>query len=1101
MRLQVHVYPAHAGASTKPTCSFLEVASPDLSLEDLSISICQRYRRLYPHRAELQIYKIQDHDCNDLDLSYSVSDVFCDKTASKDGSVVRVIEASNLRAYSIPPESALRSQVWIRNRRAPRPASRLNTVLENAVGYERVGKRRKIQGIDAVIDDSLDERDDAGSLADGERWLGGDDEPTNGEAQEDEEEEQPRAETSFQRIFSPELGEEADSGVWHSSLGPRSSVEVTGARLVSEQAFGTAAAQEPQVKEEIVSSPVFTRTEVQSSTEPAVRARYKPSPIRSSTQRTPRTNGVFKKKDICDFPSGDDDGETTPRPRKPVRSNRINGMTESPVPEPPSAQLEHELSRSSESQEVTNQESELRRLAAQKAEEERSGKGRIEQERIEQQRLEQQRLEQERLEQERLEKERIEQERIEQERIEQERIEQERIEQQRLEQQRLEQERLEKERIEQERIEQERIEQERLEKERIEQERLEKEVAEAKAAAKREEDERRDKEAAEARQRAAKAAEKREKADRERRKKAEQERLAKKDEQDLLEQKRAEEEEAQHKAELQKAEAEKKAAEAKKVAKERRVERARKSKEKKEAAKKLEEESKEKERRETEKKAQEILARETEAAETAKAAEAAKTAKAEAAASKKRTRTSDVTANNKASPVPSKKAKTGMESHPKAATPSVERDMGPPPVPNSARKRSNLKNDSSSQESGGGKKRNSVSFSDAISSSQPRHSPAPSIDETPTPAPRRAAVKRTPILCPLPIKSTPKLPRTVTPILPPGYVPKSSQAPPTEAKNQPSDESSSSSESEGSSSGSDSESEDKDARKPTGKNAATKTTGSKAAPTVKVKPAETARAPDSDVEMEDAPAPESPMSSQKALPKKAAPAKKPATASQKPDAPAKQTSPVAQKAPLSSYKSTPYIVDSSSEGEDEDEAFKPPPSAQPPKAPASDSEAFSETGSSSECSESESESEAPKPAPKDAASALNSLLGKKTPIHPKLLASNSPNTVQAVSKLSSLEKLDGKMDFDVREPLPPSSQTAKQQQTSQPKKLATVAETSESESDSDSSSSSDSDSDSDDGKGRKKAGIPEHKKASAAANKRKSGGAMGFRSIFSQKSA
>lgn len=50
MRLQVHVYPAHAAPSAQAACSFLEVASPALTLEDLSISICRRHSRLYPHR-------------------------------------------------------------------------------------------------------------------------------------------------------------------------------------------------------------------------------------------------------------------------------------------------------------------------------------------------------------------------------------------------------------------------------------------------------------------------------------------------------------------------------------------------------------------------------------------------------------------------------------------------------------------------------------------------------------------------------------------------------------------------------------------------------------------------------------------------------------------------------------------------------------------------------------------------------------------------------------------------------------------------------------------------------------------------------------------
>jgi hypothetical protein len=53
MRLQIHVYPVHAAPNAQADCSFLEIASPTLTLEDLSISVCKRYSRLYTHRASV----------------------------------------------------------------------------------------------------------------------------------------------------------------------------------------------------------------------------------------------------------------------------------------------------------------------------------------------------------------------------------------------------------------------------------------------------------------------------------------------------------------------------------------------------------------------------------------------------------------------------------------------------------------------------------------------------------------------------------------------------------------------------------------------------------------------------------------------------------------------------------------------------------------------------------------------------------------------------------------------------------------------------------------------------------------------------------------
>lgn len=59
---------------------------------------------------QLIIHKLQDADFNDLDLEYTVGDVFSDKAKDKCSSVVRVIRLSQHRQSSIPPESGLRPQ-------------------------------------------------------------------------------------------------------------------------------------------------------------------------------------------------------------------------------------------------------------------------------------------------------------------------------------------------------------------------------------------------------------------------------------------------------------------------------------------------------------------------------------------------------------------------------------------------------------------------------------------------------------------------------------------------------------------------------------------------------------------------------------------------------------------------------------------------------------------------------------------------------------------------------------------------------------------------------------------------------------------------------
>lgn len=56
----------------------------------------------------LRIDKLQDCNGNDLDLCYTVEDVFSDKASDNLNSIVRVIQGSEIRESSLPPESGLR---------------------------------------------------------------------------------------------------------------------------------------------------------------------------------------------------------------------------------------------------------------------------------------------------------------------------------------------------------------------------------------------------------------------------------------------------------------------------------------------------------------------------------------------------------------------------------------------------------------------------------------------------------------------------------------------------------------------------------------------------------------------------------------------------------------------------------------------------------------------------------------------------------------------------------------------------------------------------------------------------------------------------------
>lgn len=977
---------------------------------------------------------------------------------------MRVIQASNFRESSIPPESALRSHSWkLQNGAAGLRVSALGALPEHPLS-DRANKRQKIRNLD-VVDDSLDEQEGAAGNADRELWLGGGD-GYNGLAEEEEQDGTHggahEAEQSFQRVYSPELGEEIRPISMTTRALRSADVEITGASQLSPGRLNELF--EPQVKNEEFSPPGYRHTEsryespqqnVGSSMESDLasqhgsqaRPRYRPSPVSTSAtanrrktntsfSATPREPMSHRKKDVYDMPSTDEDEDNMPTPRA---SNRLpaskNGTRTGPGhrngPQSPSIQLEHEFSRSSQVPDA-NRDIELRRSAAQKAIEDR---------------------------------------------------------------------------CEKERIEKERIEKERIEKERIEKERIEREEAEARANAERlkQVQEKREKEAVEAQQRAAKAAEERKRIAREQQaqldslEKEEEERLvkeetaksarlAKEEEQRILLEKKQVEEtrEAERKALVEKdaerirqAEEEEEdkrrkrneaAKEKRKLVRDEKERKAREEKKKKadEAARKLEEENARKAqaaREQEEKEADAARELEEENARKAQAEakekhekdiaealrevlekeEAAKAMKSDPATKKRGRRESSVDNQIPSSNNINKKVRTGSPS----ATPSVERDMGPPPVPNSGMKRSNLKKDPS-LEPPSTKKRNSVSFVEENSANQMIPSSAPSMMSTPTPNPRDPA-KRTPIVCPLPTKPVVNGANTRSRSL------TVSNAPPKKMLE---------SESESESGSSESESEDevvpaaKEMEPPqsTQPEPVLRRTG---APTTRLASKAAAKItqfqPDSDVEMED-------------VPLAANTSKAPTAMETKKQAPTESS-------------------DSETDSSDGETVIY--PSKSPSKPESSDS---SDEDSDDDLEES---------------SALNSLRGKPKPSMAALVKQRAgiiaPGTPKAVSKLSTLERLeDGDVSFDVRDMHPPSSQAIR---ASQPliQMNSQTAKTSDSddESSEEEDESSESESDSDSGSGKKQnsktkkptGGIPDHKKAGSI--KKKAPSVMGFGRRFS----
>ncbi|KAF8542248.1 hypothetical protein BDD12DRAFT_825681 [Trichophaea hybrida] len=1161
MRLQIHVYPAHAAPNAQTDCSFLEIASPSLTLEDLSISICKRYSRLYPHRAELQIHKLQDSECNDLDLAYTVSDVFSDKSDNKNDSVVRVIQASNLRESSIPPESALRSYSWRRQQRGfALRVSHLGALPEYPLS-ERSSKRQKIRDL-GVVDNSQDERE-AVATSQG-RWLVKDDGDVESVGGGETHGDNPQEEEgySFRRLFTPELGESIHGSqpvtVRHSET---ADVQIMGSSQISPgQRNGFF---EPEMKDEQI-SPTFRHipeAEFQSPPPPSgqqrlvsssmesasgqgsARPRYCPSPVAaparhssgSAVKRASRRTVPRNKKDIYDFPSSDEDEfeEPTPRPlNRLLRSKKANGvgLVGGDIPPSPSTQLEKESTRSSQESVVHGNTGLRETAAAQKAQQDRLERERTEQEAKARAAVEREEKEQ-RDREAREETAKEARRRVAQAAEERERIERERIE--KSEMNRLvkeEEERLAKEKKGQELAEKKKEEEEmkrkaeaakEAEKKAKEEEEKKRKAQAAKEAEKKaqEEEMKRKTEVVKEAEKKAQEEEETKRKDDEKKRKVEAVRQRRKTLKDAKTQKFLE---AQNQLEKEKAEKAEKA----RVTKDQREREATEKGEKARLAKEQRErEAAEKARELEEKKAKAEKEAEQKKQEKQQKEEASKTNKPEAPTTKKRARTeSTVSADGEVSPATNgtKKLRTqspsGKEGHSKG-TPSIERDMGPPPVPNSAVKRSNLKKDPLSQDSATGKQRHSVSFAEDTLSSE--------IPSTPTPSARPPPAKQTPIVCPLPAMPKTGAPTSTTPIRPPNFT-KIGAAPmdrkQLEIEKQKESESESETESE---SESGSESEDEEAlqtlpapKKITAPKAATrvstitKTTGklgnqtasSKAtkppsaiSPPSKSNEAQDDSNADSDIEIGDAP---------------------PVPASSKPSPPS------TLKPSTTVQKSRPVVVSSDSESDssdDKDEVPLPPskhglrprvpqqsqrPSnpAQPTKLVPKSTEpevSESESGSEFETGSEEESDDEDEVSSKNASSALNSLFVKpKAPV---------PSTPEVVAKLSMLERLeDGDVSFDVRDIHTPSNQQlSRLSQSSQSKPLSTKAakkddsdsspedeegsteSESESESDSDSDSSGDDESDQEsNAKPKTNGGIPDHKKAGSI--KKKAPSAMGF---------
>lgn len=721
MRLQVQVYLSDAGLGTKPLCNFLEIAPCDLTLEDLSISICKRYRRLYPHRAELRIHKLQDSECNDLDLSYTVLDVFSDKSANKTESIVRVIQVSNIRESSIPPESALRSQSWVpaKRRQYSSQISHLERIEESPKGLhlEPSAKRRRIRELDG-LNDSLTER--YGTTIDGERhrWLGDDDADTESLFNDLQNGIQ---KASLQRSNSPELGAQVHQIPVPVLVSQSIYSQITASPQLSGRLKGIpepdvndeshtpsfSDSRNPTVNDHTLSSrqqnldvPIPNQVPSQSQHQSSP-SRHKPSLNSNSTiSSASRQKPLRKNNNLFEIPSTDDEDPLKNPSKQASEFPKANGIASYRALPSPSLQLESEFRRSMQSSEQEDNQGpavkknegapiEQRKIglnvaAADEANNEKRGKETSEVKQYDIEFSEKQ----ENAEHTRLAKEQV---------IRLERVKPKenakKAKQMKQEKERTEKVKQEKEKIELAKQEKEKAEKARQEKEKAEQAKKDKEKAEH---AKKELE------------------------------KAEQ-----------LKQK-----ETKRKADQEKKEAEKKAREEKtRLAKEKRAKEAEERKKKKEAEQERLRREREEKKKKSDKKPKAREPRKTREKKGSETAEKEQHLSKEAQdAGVKSNGLEKTSREHTIHESTSTNGSTDINKKPRIDSPdvsqtlsSLESVMEPPPIPNSAVKRSNLKDSSQL------KKKASVTFSGIRDS--PMSTPIP-INKTP--------FKQTPIICPLP---------------------------------------------------------------------------------------------------------------------------------------------------------------------------------------------------------------------------------------------------------------------------------------------------------------------------------------------------------------
>lgn len=125
----------------------------------------------------LRIDRLQDSNGNDLDLRYRVGAVFSDKAKDDPGSIVRVVQASTARESSLPPESGLRPRLpaggALLRKKRPAPENLREVSHESDVSGVRKhgkadlpdpGRAKRARIEDFVVLDSMDEAEIAGDI-------------------------------------------------------------------------------------------------------------------------------------------------------------------------------------------------------------------------------------------------------------------------------------------------------------------------------------------------------------------------------------------------------------------------------------------------------------------------------------------------------------------------------------------------------------------------------------------------------------------------------------------------------------------------------------------------------------------------------------------------------------------------------------------------------------------------------------------------------------------------------------------------------------------------------------------------------------------------